>query len=153
MFVLSFLLFSLMIIKNENLRGTSVLNPHKQEIHYKYTNWQHFQDLLTEISSRLISLPVTDIDGVLEETQKQVCEALGIDLSSLWQPLGKEHDTMVLTHFHTTPGGPQKPDKIDASATFPWVYKTLQEVDHHAHSTDELRRRPPWTYGRSSSMA
>ena len=103
------------------------MHTHNQRFHYSDADWHHFQDVLTEISSRLISLPVAEIDGVLEKTQKQVCEAMGIDLSSLWQPSGKGQDEMVLTHFYTVPGGPQKPHRIDTLVTFPWIYKTLQE--------------------------
>ncbi len=101
-------------------------------------HWNHFEKLLREISSRFISLPVTQIDSVIEETQRLVCESLGFDLSTLWQLSEKDNHVMTLTHFHSLPDGPQGIEKLDASVAFPWVYKQMLAGKTLAYSNDQL---------------
>lgn len=101
-------------------------------------HWNHFEKLLQEISSRFISLPVTQIDSVIEETQQLVCESLGFDLSTLWQSSKKGRHVMALTHIYTPPNGPQRDEEIDASVTFPWAYKMMLAGETISYSTDQL---------------
>jgi len=100
--------------------------------------WSQFEKLLQEISSRFISLPVSQIDSVMEDTQRRICETLGFDLSTLWQPSAREHNVMELTHLYSPPDGPQPIEKLDASVTFPWVYTQMLAGKPLAYSNDQL---------------
>lgn len=79
-----------------------------------------FEQLLLEISSLFINLPVDSIDAVIEDTQQKICESLGLDLSALWQWSDSDNKLMTLTHLYTIPGGPDLPVGIDGSQAFPW---------------------------------
>lgn len=84
-----------------------------------------FEELLLEVSTLFINLPVSSIDQVIEETQRKICEGLGLDLSALWQWEDKGSNLMALTHLYSIPGGPERPASIDASKIFPWSHKTM----------------------------
>jgi formate hydrogenlyase transcriptional activator len=84
-----------------------------------------FEELIADISARFINLPVEQIDGAIEHIQRRICEALGFDLSSLWQWEGESGRFMTLTHIYSPPDGPVKPERIDAAEAFPWVSQQL----------------------------
>jgi hypothetical protein len=44
-----------------------------------------FETLLAETSSRFVNLPADRIEVEIEDTQRRICEFLGIDRSSLGQ--------------------------------------------------------------------
>ncbi len=97
-----------------------------------------FEKLLLEISSLFISLPVDRIDSVIEDTQRKVCENLGLDLSSLWQWSDRKNNLMTLTHLYTIPGGPDQAGDIDASKEFPWIFAKMQAGETMVFSNKDL---------------
>jgi len=97
-----------------------------------------FEQLLLEISTLFINLPVDSIDSVIEDTQRKVCESLGLDLSSLWQWSDRDKNLMTLTHLYTIPGGPDKPVDIDASTSFPWILQKMLAGETLAFSNEDL---------------
>lgn len=105
---------------------------------HSHIDWAPFEKLLLSLSSQFISLPFEQIDGAIEETQRQMCEALGFDLSALWQWSDKDRSTMTLTHLFSPPGGPQRPAEIDGAKTFPWALQKMQSGETLAYSTDQL---------------
>ncbi len=42
-----------------------------------------FEQLLLEVSTLFINLPVDSIDSVIEDTQRKICQSMGYDLSTL----------------------------------------------------------------------
>ena len=80
-----------------------------------------FETLLADISSRFINLPSDQIDSVIEEAQSRICRCLDIDLSALWQWSVESPRFLTVTHLHSPPEGPLRPDQIDAQKSFPWV--------------------------------
>lgn len=101
-----------------------------------------FEELLLEISTLFISLPVESVDKVIEDTQRKVCEGLDLDLSALWQWSDKDANLMTITHLYTIPGGPrpQQYEAIDASKTFPWVYSRMLAGEILAYSNEDLTK-------------
>jgi PAS domain S-box-containing protein len=97
-----------------------------------------FEQLLLEISTLFINLPVDSIDSVIEDTQRKICTALGYDLSALWQWSDRDNNLMTLTHLYTIPGGPDKPADLDASRSFPWVLEKMLGGETLAFSNDDL---------------
>ncbi len=97
-----------------------------------------FEELLLEISSLFINLPVESIDAVIEDTQRKVCKSLGLDLSALWQWSDKDKNLMTLTHLYTIPGGPDLPVGIDGSQAFPWTYAKMLAGETLSFLTEEL---------------
>ena len=80
-----------------------------------------FETLLAEISTRYINLPVDQIDVSIEDDQRRICECLDLDLSALWQWSDETPRFMTVTHLHSPPDGPSRPEGIDAQKSFPWV--------------------------------
>jgi transcriptional regulator with GAF, ATPase, and Fis domain len=85
-----------------------------------------FEELLADISAIFINLPVEQIDSAIEHIQSRICQTLGFDLSSLWQWVDESGRVMTITHVYSPPGGPVKPEKIDAAEAFPWVYRQVR---------------------------
>lgn len=45
---------------------------------------------------------------------------------------------MTITHLYGPPEGPEPPEKIDASKTFPWVLNRMLSGETLAFSTEDL---------------
>ena len=60
---------------------------------------QNFKELLLEVSTLFINLPIDSIDEVIEDTQKKICESLGVDLSSLRQWSDRDRNLLTVSHL------------------------------------------------------
>ncbi len=49
---------------------------------------QPFETLISELSSRFISVRAEEVDRAIEEVQRRICEILDVDLSALWEDRG-----------------------------------------------------------------
>ncbi len=88
---------------------------------------KRFETLITEISAHFSNLPTDRIDSQIEDAQRRVCECLDVDLSALWQWSDSSSTTMALTHLHSPPEGPERPEEIDAQEAFPWSFARINE--------------------------
>jgi PAS domain S-box-containing protein len=84
-----------------------------------------FETLLFEISAGFVNLPTDQIDSEIEDAQRRICECLGLDLSSLWQWSDSRPHFLTVTHLHSPPEGPLRPEGIDAREAFPWVLEKM----------------------------
>ena len=84
-----------------------------------------FETLLAEISTQFINLPSDQIDSFIEEAQRRICSYLDLDLSALWQWSQESQRFLTITHLYTMPGGPSRPERIDAQKAFPWVLEKM----------------------------
>ena len=62
-----------------------------------------FEALIADLASQFVNLDSGAIDGAIEDAQRRLVEALGIDRSSLWQASDTERK-LVLTHTWSRPG-------------------------------------------------
>ena len=97
-----------------------------------------FETLLTEISARYINLPVDQIDSGIEDDQRRICECLGLDLSALWQWSDDSPRFLTVTHLHSLPEGPSRPEGIDAQKSFPWVLQKVLSGETLVLSTEDM---------------
>ncbi len=97
-----------------------------------------FETLLADISARFVNLPAEQIDGAIEDAQRQVCECLGLDLSVLWQWSVESPRFFTLTHLHSPPEGPTRPERIDAQESFPWVFQKMLRGETLVLSTEDM---------------
>ncbi|MGD9382988.1 MAG: sigma 54-interacting transcriptional regulator [Desulfobacterales bacterium] len=65
------------------------------------------------------------MDSEIEDAQRRICECLGLDLSSLWQWSDSRPHFLTVTHLHSPPEGPLRPEGIDAREAFPWVLEKM----------------------------
>jgi hypothetical protein len=116
-----------------------------------------FETLLIEISARFVNLPTDQIDGEIEDAQRRICECLGLDLSALWQWSGERPRYLTVTHLHSPPEGPSRPEGIDAQEAFPWVLQKMLRGETLAYSTEDMppgrifRPDRDWRFSRTTS--
>ena len=117
-----------------------------------------FETLLSEISAGFINLPAERIDDVILDTQRRVCEQLGMDFSALWQLSLEDPRLLCQTHVFRPLGGEFLPELMEAEAHFPWVLAQLTEGNIVAISTEAApkeaaRDQEVWRhYGVKSSL-
>lgn len=64
-----------------------------------------FETLLVELSAKLINLPAGEMDRQIEDAQRQVCESLGLSLSSPWEWRPDSPGMFTPTHHRRPLGG------------------------------------------------
>ncbi len=82
-----------------------------------------FEALLADLSARFVHVPADQVDRLIEEAQRRVVEALGVDRSTLLQRAEAEND-LVITHAWAVPDFSAKPGLFGIQ-DFPWVHQTL----------------------------
>jgi formate hydrogenlyase transcriptional activator len=82
-----------------------------------------FEALLADLSARFVHVAADHLDGLIEEAQRRMCQALGLDRSTLLQRADAADD-LVITHTWATPGCTPPPG-LFAKRDFPWVHQTL----------------------------
>lgn len=97
-----------------------------------------FETLLADISTRFVNLPSDQIDSVIEDAQRLICECLGLDLSALWQWSEESPRFLTVTHLHSPPDGPSRPERIDAQKSFPWVLNKVLSGETLVLSTENM---------------
>jgi len=93
-----------------------------------YEERLRFETMLSDLSARFIRFPVDEVDGAIENAQRQICECLDIDVSSLWQLSEEQPGSMFLTHYHLPPDFSPVPEVMDAREVSPW---SLDKVLNH----------------------
>ena len=97
-----------------------------------------FERLLMKISSKFVNLPTERIDAEIETAQRLICENLKIDMSTLWQWANGLPHELLLTHVYIPPGGPERPERLDALEFFPWVTEKMRSGQSLAYSNQDL---------------
>ena len=110
----------------------------KQDLRHELESRLRFETLLSEISARFVNLPAEEIDNSIEDAQRRICDCLGVDLSALWQWSDETPRFMTVTHLHSPPEGPSRPDGIDAQESFPWVLQEMQRGETLVISTEDM---------------
>ena len=82
-----------------------------------------FEALLADLSAQFVHVPADQVDRMIEEAQRRIVQALGLDRSTLLQRLDSEDD-LVITHTWAVPDCAAKPG-LFAQRDFPWVHQTL----------------------------
>ena len=80
-----------------------------------------FEALLSDISAYFVNLPADRIDDEIKESQRRICEYLGLDRSALWQFSDKEPGKVLLTHVFQPPKALLPDEPLDAGTSFPWT--------------------------------
>jgi len=82
-----------------------------------------FEALLADLSARFVHVPADQVDGLIEDAQRRIVQALGLDRSVLVQRADTDDD-LVVTHAWAVPEVAAKPGGL-AKRDFPWVHQTL----------------------------
>lgn len=113
--------------------------PHFESVLQQELNQRlRFEELLSDISTKFINLPVEQIDSAIITAQRKICECLGFDISSVWQWSDERRDSFTLTHLHVPSHDFQRPAHIDAIKEFPWTYQNMLNGITLAIPTEQL---------------
>lgn len=120
-----------------------------------------FETLLTDISARFVRAPANTIDSEIERSQRDICESLGLDHSSVWQVTSKHPGKFSLTHVYRARADlPPVPEELDGFEAFPWVASkvTRNELidlsDTSKAPPDARRDQATWAhFGVKSALA
>jgi formate hydrogenlyase transcriptional activator len=82
-----------------------------------------FEALLADLSARFVHVPADQVDRMIEEAQRRIVQALGLDRSTLLQRSDAEND-LVITHAWAVSSFAPQPG-LFAKQDFPWVHQTL----------------------------
>ena len=82
-----------------------------------------FEALLADLSARFVHVPAEQVDRLIEEAQRRIVQALGLDRSTLLQRAATEED-LVITHAWAEPAFAAQPG-LFGIRDFPWVHQTL----------------------------
>ena len=82
-----------------------------------------FEALLADLSARFVHVPADQVDRLIKEAQRRICETLGLDRSTLLQRADTDDD-LAITHAWAVPAFAPPPG-LFAKRDFPWVHQTL----------------------------
>ena len=82
-----------------------------------------FEALLTDLSAQFVHVPAEQVDRLIEDAQRRIVQALGLDRSTLLQRADGQED-LVITHAWAQPACAATPN-LFAQRDFPWVHQTL----------------------------
>jgi len=124
--------YAVLVINGDGLEQTEA------ELRHVLEERLRCEALLAEISARFVNLPTDQIDDEIEDAQCRICECHRLDLSALWQWSDEKPRFMTVTHLHSPPEGPSRPEGIDAQEAFPWVLQKMLLGKTLAYSTEDM---------------
>lgn len=86
-----------------------------------------FESLLTDLSARFINVHADQLDAVICDAQRQICEFLKVDVCSLWRAPSEKPDTLVLVQLYHPPDFLPPPLATDSSDESPWALTLMQQ--------------------------
>jgi formate hydrogenlyase transcriptional activator len=107
----------------ENAPMTPVL----QVVDKAFQDRLKFETMLSELSSRFVILEPDTVDGEIEDALNRICDALDLDLATLWQLAPDEPGVLRMTHTYRRLEGPPFPENFDARQYSPWVLERILE--------------------------
>jgi PAS domain S-box-containing protein len=84
-----------------------------------------FERLLGDLSAEFIQCPTDRLDALVVDAQRRVCEALGLDMSNLWQSTAEDPQALTMTHSFRIGEGPALPQPARSDKYMPWSARTV----------------------------
>jgi formate hydrogenlyase transcriptional activator len=83
-----------------------------------------FERLIADIASRLVQVPPEDVDMAINESLREVGEALQVDGVVVWQA-GRGESAAVASHYWVAPPHASPPEPY-LTADLPWVFSNIE---------------------------
>jgi transcriptional regulator with GAF, ATPase, and Fis domain len=84
-----------------------------------------FEVLISDLSSRFVALPAGEVDPAIKDSQRRVCEFLGVDRSVLWQWSISAPAVLTPTHVYLAQESPGSAETLRHDS-FPWIRQQMQ---------------------------
>ena len=87
-----------------------------------------FERLIADIAASFAAISLDKEDEAIVESQRRLAEFLGVERSSLWQPVNDADDEFVYTHVWRADISVPLPESehLPAGAQFPWMMSQLR---------------------------
>ena len=93
------------------------------------------EKLITQFSTQFANLPVSEVDGRIEQAFKQIAECIDVDRCSFWE-LSDDQTELHLIHQYAVPGQLKIPGGL-TNKNFPWVFRKGMNGDYVCFSRIE----------------
>jgi len=100
-----------------------------------------FERLLSDLKAKFLKLEYDDIDSAIIDAQRQFCQFLGADLSTLWLGTAAEPRILMLVQRCTLDEIPPVPKSYFADEHVPWI--TGQILDGQIVVIPDIHTLPP----------
>jgi formate hydrogenlyase transcriptional activator len=87
-----------------------------------------FETLVADLASHFVNLDSNLIDGAIQDAQRRLVEALGLDRSSLFQ-FSETDGALVFTHYWSRPDLPPPDAGLMTADSFPWIRAQVMRGD------------------------
>ena len=101
--------------------GENVILESTSEFGREFEERLRFETLLSDVSSRFVNVPAERVDEEIKNAQRDICDCLEVDHSSVWQAAADDPSTMVMSHVFRDPKLNPVPERMTGTESFPWV--------------------------------
>lgn len=84
-----------------------------------------FEMLLADVCAQFVNVAPAELDSKIENAQRVICEALGVDHSSVWQVSEGNPDAFLMTHAYRDPNLRPLPSQPFLKTYFPWSLRKI----------------------------
>jgi len=84
-----------------------------------------FEMLLADVCAEFVNVASADLDSKIENAQRVICEALGVDHSSVWQVSEGDPNAFLMTHAYRDPNLKPLPSHPVLKIYFPWSQRKI----------------------------
>src|SRR5579872_4027433 len=81
--------------------------------------------LLADVCAEFVNVASADLDSKIENAQRVICEALGVDHSSVWQVSEGDPNAFLMTHAYRDPNLKPLPSHPVLKIYFPWSQRKI----------------------------
>jgi len=104
-----------------------------------------FESMMARLSARFVNLPAGQVESVIEEGQRLICQGLDLDRSSLFQRSMEDPDKWLLTHFYQVADPQPLPKPDDATLLSDREWADLHEAIPASYQHLDAKTLFPWT--------
>lgn len=151
------------LLKNDNkVFGISVFGKNitqSKRANQILTQTLKITTLLAELSTEFLNVATLELDQKIAEAQRNICELLNFDISSIFQPLPMGAQGFKLNYLYRNHDGPSPPDVFLLRESFPWCEqqvlsgKTIIVNSMETLPAEATRDKESWSrYGIKSSL-
>ncbi len=92
----------------------------------RLVNRLEFETLISDLSSRFINLPSSEVDRGIEDALRSVSEFLSLDFAIIWQWSAAAPGVLTPTHAYLGGGGPRPSEPMTQDQyEYPWVVQEM----------------------------
>ena len=84
-----------------------------------------FELLLADVCAKFANVAPDEIDALIENAQRVICESLRVDHSTVWQVSADNPDRLDMTHVYRDPNLKPLPSRPGLKEYFPWSYSQI----------------------------